>query len=93
MENKKVTIEKIEKYWEITSKALDLAKKNIAKGKEVEAKEIIKMVSAYLSDSHHFEKKDHYVNAFAAVNYAHGWLDAGARLKIFTVKDNKLFTI
>jgi len=93
MENKKVTIEKIEKYWEISSKALDIAKKNITKGKEKEAEEIIKMVSCYLSDSHHFEKEGHYVNAFAAVNYAHGWLDSGARLKIFDVTDTKLFTI
>ena len=90
---KTVTIEKIEKYWEITSKALDIAKKNIAKGRESEAKEILLMVSSYLSDSKHFEKEGHYVNAFAAVNYAHGWLDSGARLKIFTVTDNKLFTI
>jgi hypothetical protein len=33
------------------------------------------------------------VNVFAAVNYAHGWLDCGARLKIFDVRDDKLFTI
>lgn len=93
MENKIVTIEKIEKYWEITSKALDIAKKSIAKGKDKEADEIIKMVSSYLSDSHHFEKEGHYVNAFAAVNYAHGWLDSGARLKVFNVSDTNLFTI
>jgi len=93
MEPKKVTIEKIEKYWEVTSKALDIARKNVADGKAKEADEIISMVSAYLSDSHHFEKLGHYVNAFAAVNYAHGWLDCGARLKIFNVKDTKLFTI
>ena len=92
-EQKKVTIEKIENYWEITSKALDLAKNNISKGKEKEAEELIKMVGAYLSDSHHFEQEGHYVNAFAAVNYAHGWLDSGARLKIFNVTDTSLFTI
>ena len=93
MEHKKVTVEKIEKYRQITSKALDIAKKNIAKGKNKEAKEIIEMVSCYLSDSKHFQKQNHFVNAFAALNYAHGWLDAGARLKIFNVTDNKLFTI
>ena len=93
METKKVTIEKIEKYWEITSKALDIIKKSINPGKEAEAKEIIEMVSSYLSDSHHFEKEGHYINAFAAVNYAHGWVDCGARLKIFNVTDSNLFTI
>lgn len=93
MENKKVTIEKLHKYWEITSKALDIVKVSIVKGKEKEAKEIIEMVSCYLKDSRHFELEDHYVNAFAAVNYAHGWLDCGARLKIFNVTDTSLFTI
>lgn len=88
-----IDIERLEKYWQISSKALDIVKKSIVKGKEKEAKEIINMASCYLSDSKHFEKKGHLVNAFAAVNYAHGWLDAGARLKIFNVTDNKLFTI
>ncbi|MDP1729444.1 MAG: DUF357 domain-containing protein, partial [archaeon] len=47
----------------------------------------------YLSDSKHFEKKEDLVNAFGAIYYAHGWLDCGARLKIFDVSDDKLFTI
>jgi hypothetical protein len=34
------------------------------------------------------------VNAFAALNYAHGWLDAGARLGLFDVDhDSTLFTV
>lgn len=51
------------------------------------------MASNYLSDAGHFEKKGDFVNAFAALNYAHGWIDAGVRLGIFDVNDNKLFTI
>jgi len=31
------------------------------------------------------------VTAFAALNYAHGFLDAGARMKLFDVKDSRLF--
>jgi hypothetical protein len=89
----KITKLKIEKYQGITTKALSLAKEAIAKGKTKEAKEIIQMVECYLSDSKHFEKNNDFVNAFAAVNYAHGWLDCGARLKIFEVTDNTLFTI
>jgi len=88
-----ITPEKIAKYREITSSALKLAEKNIAKGKEEQAREIIKMVSCYLQDSKYFEKKSDLVSSFAAINYAHGWLDAGARLKIFLVKDRRLFTI
>jgi len=96
MEEKKINIvckERIERYREISEKALSLAKKNVAKGKEHEAKEIIEMVECYLSDSKHFEKNGNLVNAFAAINYAHGWLDSGARLRIFNVSDRNLFTI
>jgi len=88
-----ITKENIKKYREITEKALAITEKSIFKGKENEAKEIIKMVSCYLSDSEHFEKKGDLVNAFGAIYYAHGWLDCGARLKVFDVSDDKLFTI
>jgi len=88
-----ITKEKIEKYHNLTSKALKIAKKSIAKSKQKQAKEIILMVECYLSDSKHFEQKKDYVNAYGALNYAHGWLDTGARLKIFKVKDNHLFTV
>jgi len=91
--NNKITKEKLEKYFEVTTKALKETKKNIIKGKENYAKEIVEMVSNYLSDAKHFEKKEDWVNAFAALNYAHGWLDSGVRLDIFDVKNDKLFTI
>ncbi len=84
---------RIDKYRKITEEALEMAKKNIAKGKENKAKEIIEMVECYLSDSRHFEKRGHLVNAYGCLNYAHGCLDCGARLKIFNVKDNRLFTV
>ena len=84
---------KIDKYRKLSKKALQIAKKNIAKGKEKQAREIIKMVECYLEDSEYFESKGNLVNAFACLNYAHGWLDSGARLKIFNVKDDSLFTI
>ncbi len=92
MENK-ITEEKLKKYFELTSDALKKVKRNVVKGKENYAKEIIDMVSNYLSDAEHFEKKQDFVNAFAALNYAHGWLDAGVRLDVFNVDDNKLFTV
>jgi hypothetical protein len=92
MENK-ITREKLEKYFKLTTTALEEVKKNIIEGKEDYAKEIIDMVSNYLSDAKHFEEKQDFVNAFAALNYAHGWLDSGVRLDVFDVKDDKLFTI
>ncbi len=93
MKQDKVTKEKIEKYREITERAFAIARKNVSKSREKEAKEIILMVECYLSDSKHFEKKGDLINAFGCIYYAHGWLDCGARLKIFDVKDDKLFTI
>lgn len=88
-----ITKEKLEKYRKITETALNIAKKSISKSKEGEAREIIKMVECYLSDSKHFEKKADFINSFGSIYYAHGWLDCGARLKIFEVSDDKLFTI
>jgi len=89
----KITKEKIEKYFKLTSTALEKVKKSVIKGKEKDAKEIIEMVENYLSDSKYFYEKKDFVNAFAALNYSHGWLDSGVRLDIFKVKDDKLFTI
>jgi len=89
----RITISKIEKYYRLTNDALEIAKNSIAKGKEKQAKEIFLMVESYLSDSQYFKDNKDYVNAFGCLNYAHGWIDAGARLKIYIVKDNRLFTI
>jgi hypothetical protein len=89
----KITKEKIDTYHALTSQALGIAKKAVVKGKLKQAEEIFLMVECYLKDSLYFLEKKNYVNAFAAVNYAHGWLDCGARLKIFKVKDTRLFTV
>lgn len=95
IEEKKDTIsqERLKKYFDITGKALEMAKKNINKKRKIEAGEIIDMVERYYSDASYFKNKKDYVNAFAALNYAHGWLDTGSRLGIFDVKDNQLFVI
>ncbi|MDP2672629.1 MAG: DUF357 domain-containing protein [Nanoarchaeota archaeon] len=94
MENKAtITNKKLEKYFKITSEALKEVKKKIIKGKEKYAKEIIEMAENYLSDAKHFQSKKDFVNSFACLNYAHGWLDAGVRLDVFDVKDDKLFTV
>ncbi|MEK6760621.1 MAG: DUF357 domain-containing protein [Nanoarchaeota archaeon] len=89
----RITEKKLEKYFRLTSTALGKVKKKIIRGKEKEAKEIIEMASNYLSDAEYFRKKGDFVNAFAALNYAHGWVDSGVRLGIFNVRDRKLFTV
>ena len=91
--NNRITKQKLEKYYDLTSRALLIAKKAVVKGKIRQAKEIFQMVEAYLSDSLHFQENKDYVLAYGALNYAHGWLDAGARLKIYKVTDSELFTI
>ena len=88
-----ISKEKLLKYFNLTETAFEKVKNNIFEGKVVEAREIIEMVGNYLSDAHHFEEKGDFVNAFAALNYSHGWLDSGVRLDILDVDDNELFTI
>jgi len=89
----KITKQKLKKYFDLTSSALKEVKKNIISGKEKEAKKIIEMAENYLSDAKHFEDKGELVDAFAALNYAHGWLDSGVRLNVFDVDDDALFTV
>ncbi|MBT7706344.1 DUF357 domain-containing protein [archaeon] len=92
MENE-ITIDKVEKYFNLTECALKLVKENIIDGREADAAEIIDMVTNYVSDAHHFFDKEDLINAFAALNYAHGWLDSGVRLHVFDVDDDRLFTV
>jgi uncharacterized protein len=89
----RITKEKIDKYFKITETALAMIKENIILGKNKEAKEIIDMATNYISDAKHFFEKKDLVNCFAALNYAHGWIDSGVRLEIFDVDDDKLFTV
>lgn len=89
----KITDAKLDKYQKLTSDALDIISKNIIPGRESDAREIIDMASNYLSDSKHFRNQGDKVNCFAALNYAHGWIDCGVRLGVFSVTDNRLFTV
>ena len=92
--NNTITEEKLNKYFSITKEALDMAKGKFDSERLAEAEDFFDMASRYYSDAGHFfnTKKD-MVLAFAALNYAHGWLDAGARIGLFQVKDSRLFTV
>ena len=60
----------------------------------LEAEDFFDMAERYFNDAKYFlEKKEDMVLAFAALNYAHGWLDAGARIGLFKVNDSRLFTV
>jgi uncharacterized protein len=92
----RISDEKLDKYFEITGRALKMcetAKNKEDKHKLKQAKDFFDMASRYYSDALHFRKHKDYVLAFAALNYAHGWLDAGARIGLFDVHDSTLFTV
>lgn len=92
--NNTITPEKLEKYLKITKEALDMVKeKGFDEKRKKEALDFLDMAERYYSDALHFKSKGEIVTAFAALNYAHGWLDAGARIKLFKVKDSRLFTV
>ncbi|MBI4438345.1 DUF357 domain-containing protein [Candidatus Woesearchaeota archaeon] len=86
----RVTEQKLDKYFAITRSAIKKVKES-AKGDAKIAEDFLDMAERYLSDAEHFRKKGDLVSAFGAVNYAHAWLDAGARIKAFKVNDSELF--
>ena len=91
---KEITKAKLEKYFKITKKAFKAAEESGNRTTLVsEREDFLDMISRYISDAEHFFSKDDYVNAFACLNYAHGWLDSGARIGIFDVHDSRLFTV
>ena len=91
--NNTITKEKLEKYFSITKEALEMAKDKFDSSRMVEAEDFFDMASRYYSDAGHFFTKEDLVLAFAALYYAHGWLDPGARIGLFQVKDSRLFTV
>ena len=91
---KEVSDDKLDKYFSISKEAYEKAKKTPSDVNVEGAREdFLDMIKRYLSDAQHFRDKDDYINAFAALNYAHGWLDAGARIGLWAVKDSRLFTV
>ena len=92
--NNTITKEKLEKYFSITKEALDKAKVAFDSERLNKAEDFFDMASRYYQDAQFFlEKKEDLVLAFAALNYAHGWLDEGDRIKLFKVNDSRLFTV
>lgn len=91
-----VTDERMNKYLDTTAKAINKVKiappprshlKNLAD-------DFLAMAMSYFTDARAFANDGNYVLAYGAVNYAHGWLDAGARMGLFDVdEDDQLFTL
>ncbi len=90
-----ITTERLSKYENITKEALKVAKESgnrLANSDDIRT-DFLDMIERYVRDAKHFEEQGDIVNAFAALNYAHGWLDAGARIGLFDVNDSRLFTV
>lgn len=91
-----ISDEKLDKYFKVTGDALE--KLSLCCPEKTPlfliSQDYLLMAKTYYEDARHFREKGDYVNAFAALNYSHGWLDAGARIGIFDVKhDSILFTV
>ena len=92
----KITIEKLDSYFDVTGRALEKVKISAPCKTHLHtsAQDYLDLAKRYFSDAKHFKNEGNFVNAFAALNYAHGWLDAGARLGLFDVEhDSTLFTV
>ena len=87
--------EKVLKYIKITEKALAKIKfkKNCEPYLKKAGEDFLAMATDYYNDAKYFLEKGELINAFAAINYAHGWLDAGSKLGVFNVRDSKLFVL
>jgi hypothetical protein len=91
-----ISKEHLERYLGITKRALDkvsVAAPERSFNRKL-AESFLEMARTYYSDAVHFAQQGDLVNAFASVNYAHGWLDCGARVGLFDVgQDDQLFTL
>ena len=94
--NDTITEAKIDRYLDITKRALDKLKvvtpeRSFSKRL---ADDFLNMAMSYYNDAKHFREEGDFVTAFAAVNYAHGWIDCGARIGLWDVgQDDQLFTL
>ena len=94
--NDTITEAKIDRYLDITKRALD--KLNVVTPERSFSKRLaddfLNMATSYYNDAKHFRENGDFVTAFAAVNYAHGWIDCGARIGLWDVdQDDQLFTL
>ncbi len=94
--NNKIEKEKLEHYLDITKTALEKVNVTVPEPSHLNrvSDDFLNMIRSYYKDAKYFYEHGDYVNSFAAVNYAYGWLDAGARLGLFDVSgDHRLFTL
>ncbi|HIP84482.1 MAG TPA: DUF357 domain-containing protein [Methanothermococcus okinawensis] len=93
----RISREKIEEYLRKTEEAIDVIKKGLPPKRSLlysVALDFLSMIECYYKDAKVFIEKGDYINGFASLNYAYGWIDAGVRLGIFDVGDDDVnFTL
>ncbi len=91
-----ITNEILDHYFGVTERAYGKIKISVPENSHLYpiARDFMNMAKAYIEDAKYFKGKGDYVRALGAIYYAHGWLDAGARMGLFDVGDNHdLFTL
>ena len=78
---------RVEKYLEKAKPLFANLKKNDVGGVDEKILEHFHdMAASYYSDALSFYEKGDYIDSLAALEYAEGWLDAGAALGVFDVE-------
>lgn len=93
---REVTDVKLDRYFDVTGRAIKKIKikDKVKINTKVAAEDFLDMAKRYYDDAKYFRDKGDFVNALAALSYAHAWLDAGARIGFFDVNnDSELFTV
>jgi len=91
-----ITDEILDHYFSLTQKAYEKIKIAPPQNSHLYpiARDFLNMAQAYIEDAKYFRENGDYIRALGAIYYAHGWLDAGARLGLFDVgDDHSLFTL
>ena len=91
-----LTVERVEKYLDITRRARAKATPLVKAGSEEASRleVMLRMADDYASDARHFLSTGDLVRAFGAINYAHAWIDAGVKIGWLDGQgDDVLFTL
>lgn len=94
--SKSIDESELDRAFAVTDAALGKAKisKSLSAEDARRAAVMLDMASRYFKDASFFRRNGDLLNAFGAIYYAHGWLDAGARIGLFDVGgDSRLFTV
>ena len=94
--NNIVSEERLNRYLALTSSARAKSSPLVAADSDAgrQLAMLMRMADDYSSDASHFKEIGDYVRSFAAINYAHAWIDAVVKLRLLDGHgDDELFTL